>query len=67
MSALLTTTMKNMESTIEAIENSGIREQVKVIIGGAPVTEVFSKGIGADGYASDASRSVGLVKQLVQI
>jgi 5-methyltetrahydrofolate--homocysteine methyltransferase len=64
MSALLTTTMQNMEKTIETFENSCIREQVKVIIGGASATEAFSKEIRADGYASDASRAVSLAKKI---
>jgi 5-methyltetrahydrofolate--homocysteine methyltransferase len=62
MSALLTTTMKNMHSCIEAIEDLGLRSQVKILIGGAPVTEAFATSIGADGYAPDASRAVALAK-----
>ncbi|OGO46014.1 MAG: methyltransferase [Chloroflexi bacterium RBG_16_64_43] len=62
MSALLTTTMKNMKSVIEALEDVGVRQKVKVMIGGAPVTEAFAKEIGADGYAPDASRAVALAK-----
>jgi len=65
MSALLTTTMQNMKSTIEALEDLGVREQVKVVVGGAPVTENFAKEIGADGYAPDASRAVRLVETLL--
>lgn len=65
MSALLTTTMQNMRSTIEALEDLGLRSQVKVMIGGAPLTDAFAKEIGADGYAPDASRAVALAKQLV--
>ncbi len=64
MSALLTTTMQNMKSTIEAIEDMGVRDKVKVLVGGAPVTEAFAKEVGADGYAPDASRAVALAKQL---
>jgi 5-methyltetrahydrofolate--homocysteine methyltransferase len=64
MSALLTTTMQNMTSTIEAIEDVGMRAKVKIIVGGAPLTEAFAKAIGADGYAPDASRAVTLVRQL---
>src|SRR5512139_848986 len=56
MSALLTTTMSNMKLVLAAIKEAGVREQVKVMIGGAPVTETFAKEIGADGYAPDASR-----------
>jgi 5-methyltetrahydrofolate--homocysteine methyltransferase len=67
LSALLTTTMPNMQKTIEALENAGIRNQVKVIIGGAPVTEAYAEGIKADGYSPDASRAVALAKQLIKI
>lgn len=65
LSALLTTTMQNMKSTIEAIVQAGLREQVKIIIGGAPVTDAYAKTVGADGYAADASRAVSLAKSLV--
>ncbi|TET34312.1 MAG: cobalamin-binding protein [Anaerolineales bacterium] len=65
MSALLTTTMPNMKSVVEALHNAGLRDRVKVIIGGAPVTESYSQEIGADGYAPDASRAVKLVKTLL--
>ena len=65
LSALLTTTMQNMRSTIEALEDLGVRSQVKVLVGGAPVTEAFAKEIGADGYAPDASRAVALAKALL--
>lgn len=65
MSALLTTTMSNMKTTIQALQNSGLRDRVKVIIGGAPVTETYARDIGADGYASDASRAVTLAKSLI--
>ena len=65
LSALLTTTMQNMKSTIEALVQAGLREQVKIIIGGAPVTDAYAKTIGADGYAADASRAVNLAKNLV--
>ena len=65
MSALLTTTMPNMKTTIEALVTAGVRDQVKVIIGGAPVTESYAKQIGADGYSPDASRAVALAKSLV--
>lgn len=64
LSALLTTTMPNMKATVEALQAAGIRDQVKVIIGGAPVTETYAKQIGADGYAPDASRAVSLAKSL---
>ncbi len=65
MSALLTTTMPNMKSTLEAIKAAGVRDKVKVMIGGAPVTDAYAKEIGADGYAADASRAVTLAKSLV--
>jgi len=65
MSALLTTTMKEMKNTIQAIERAGIKNQVKTIVGGAPLTEKFAKEIGADGYALDAASAVDLVKSLL--
>jgi 5-methyltetrahydrofolate--homocysteine methyltransferase len=64
MSALLTTTMQNMRSTIEALDDLGVRAQVKVMIGGAPLTDAFAREIGADGYAPDASRAVALARSL---
>jgi 5-methyltetrahydrofolate--homocysteine methyltransferase len=65
MSALLTTTMREMKGTIEAIQEAGLRKQVKAIIGGAPVTERYAKEIGADGYAADAASAVDLARSLV--
>jgi 5-methyltetrahydrofolate--homocysteine methyltransferase len=65
MSALLTTTMPSMKETIEALNSSGLRNQVKVMIGGAPVTGDYARQIGADGYSEDASRAVKLAKSLV--
>jgi len=65
MSALLTTTMRAMESTIKALEEAGLRDQVKVMIGGAPVTQAFADQIGADGYASNAASAADLAKQFV--
>jgi 5-methyltetrahydrofolate--homocysteine methyltransferase len=65
LSALLTTTMSNMKATIEAIQSAGLRDQVKIIIGGAPVTEEFAREIGADGYSSDASRAVSPAQSLM--
>jgi 5-methyltetrahydrofolate--homocysteine methyltransferase len=65
LSALLTTTMPNMKTTIDALKASGLREQVKVMIGGAPVTDSYAQQIGADGYSPDASRAVSLAKSLV--
>ncbi len=65
MSALLTTTMQMMEQTIEAFEAAGLRDKVKFIIGGAPVTETYATQIGADGFSSDASRAVNVAKSLI--
>ena len=65
LSALLTTTMPEMETVIEALGNAGLREEVKVIVGGAPVTETYAEDIGADGYAADASRAVKVTKSLL--
>ncbi|MEJ5198399.1 MAG: corrinoid protein [Anaerolineae bacterium] len=65
MSALLTTTMPSMGTTVKALQEAGVRDQVKVMIGGAPVTDAFAKQIGADGYAPDASSAVRLAKSLV--
>ncbi|OQX85615.1 methyltransferase [candidate division KSB1 bacterium 4484_87] len=67
MSALLTTTMVNMDSTMKEIEKQGIRNQVKVIIGGAPVTQNYADEIGADGYASDAASAVALLKEVLNL
>ena len=65
LSALLTTTMVNMGKTIQAVKSA--KGSVKFIVGGAPVTDSFAKEIGADGYASDASRAVDVAKQLIGI
>jgi len=65
MSALLTTTMANMPAIIEAFDQAGIRDQVKIMVGGAPVTDTFAKKIGADGYAPDASQAARLALNLV--
>ncbi len=64
-SALLTTTMPNMKATIDAIQQAGLRDKVKIIIGGAPVTQEYANQIGADGFASDASRAVSLAQSLL--
>jgi len=64
-SALLTTTMLQQQNLIEAIEAAGMRNQVKVMVGGAPVTERFAKEIGADGYAEDAISAVNLAFRLM--
>jgi 5-methyltetrahydrofolate--homocysteine methyltransferase len=66
MSALLTTTMPNMKTTIEALKSAGLRDNVKVIIGGAPITDSYAKQIGADGYAPDASRAVSTAESLLK-
>jgi 5-methyltetrahydrofolate--homocysteine methyltransferase len=66
MSSLLTTTMTNMGVTIEALMKAGLRDQVKVLIGGAPVTRSFTEEIGADGYGSDASTGVDEAKALMR-
>ena len=65
MSALLTTTMPKMGETINAIKEAGIRDQVKIMIGGAPVTSEFAKEIGADAYASNAASAVDKGKELL--
>jgi corrinoid protein of di/trimethylamine methyltransferase len=65
MSALLTVTMPSMKTTIEALKAAGLRTQVKVLIGGAPVTMQYAKEIGADGYSENASGAVGLVRDMV--
>ncbi len=65
MSALLTTTMSNMEVTIKALKNAGVREKVKVFIGGAPVTQDYANKIGADGFAADASSATRVARQLL--
>jgi corrinoid protein of di/trimethylamine methyltransferase len=63
-SALLTTTMLQQENLIKALKEAGLRKQVKVMVGGAPVTESYAKQIGADGYAEDAISAVGLAMRL---
>jgi len=65
MSALLTTTMTAMKSTIEALKEAGVRDRVKVMVGGAPVTDRFAREIGADGYAPEAASASELAKSLV--
>ncbi|MFC1558915.1 B12-binding domain-containing protein, partial [candidate division KSB1 bacterium] len=63
MSALLTTTMVNMKQVIDMLKEKNVRDKVKVIIGGAPLTNDFAQEIGADGYASDAPSAVEVCKQ----
>ena len=65
LSALLTTTMPSMKATIEALAEAGLRDRVKVIIGGAPITQDYAAQIGADGFSPDASRAVATAKSLV--
>jgi len=65
MSALLTTTMVNMKAVIDALAAAGLRDQVKVMVGGAPVTEAWAQSIGADGYGKDASAAVETARSLV--
>jgi 5-methyltetrahydrofolate--homocysteine methyltransferase len=66
LSALLTTTMQMMRTTIDAVIAEGLRDQVKIIIGGAPVTEAYASQIGADGFSPDASRAVTVAKSLIK-
>jgi 5-methyltetrahydrofolate--homocysteine methyltransferase len=65
LSALLTTTMPGMKTTLDAVEAAGLRERVKVMVGGAPVTEGFAQAIGADGYADNAASAVDVARRLV--
>ena len=66
VSALLTTTMKNQKTVIEALEHAGLRPTVKIMVGGAPVTRQWAEQIGADGYAKDAMSAVALARDLMQ-
>ena len=65
LSALLTTTMPYMKTVIEELKKAGVREQVKVIVGGAPVTQRYADEIGADGYSDNANGAVSLARRLV--
>jgi 5-methyltetrahydrofolate--homocysteine methyltransferase len=65
LSALLTTTMPMMKKTVDAIVEAGLRDQVKILVGGAPVTHAFADEIGADGFAADAGSASKLAKALV--
>lgn len=65
MSALLTTTMSNMKVTIEALKAAGMRDKVKVLIGGAPVTQEYANQIGADGFAADAPSATRIARELL--
>jgi 5-methyltetrahydrofolate--homocysteine methyltransferase len=64
LSALLTTTMSYMREVIESLERAGLRRSVRVVIGGAPVTQAYADEIGADGYAPDAASALGLIKRM---
>jgi len=64
LSALLTVTMPSMKSTIEALKQAGLRDQVKVLIGGAPVTQQYADDIGADGYGESANNAVALARRM---
>jgi 5-methyltetrahydrofolate--homocysteine methyltransferase len=67
LSALLTTTMVNMKETIQALTDAGLRDSVKVLVGGAPVTQAFADDIGADGYAPDSGTAVDVAKKLIGV
>ena len=66
MSALLTTTMNYMKNVIDALVSEGLRNQVKVLVGGAPVNAEFALKIGADGYSSNANEAVLLAKRVLK-
>jgi 5-methyltetrahydrofolate--homocysteine methyltransferase len=66
MSSLLTTSMSSMGDTIHSLKNSGLRDTVRVMVGGAPVTQDFASKVGADGYAKDAASAVDKAKELVR-
>jgi 5-methyltetrahydrofolate--homocysteine methyltransferase len=65
MSALLTTTMPSMKATIDAIKASGLRDSIKIMVGGAPLTQTYADEIGADGYAPDAASAVDIANMLM--
>ena len=67
MSALLTTTMGYMKEVIDALEKAGISQRVKVMVGGAPVSQGFADEIGADGYSDNANTAVQVAKQLLGV
>jgi 5-methyltetrahydrofolate--homocysteine methyltransferase len=67
MSALLTTTMTNMKAVVEAITEAGLRDEVRIIVGGAPITARYAAEIGADGYSADASKAVRKVAELLAV
>jgi 5-methyltetrahydrofolate--homocysteine methyltransferase len=65
LSALLTTTMTGLKAVVDTLETAGLRQQVKIMVGGAPVTDSFAQKIGADGYSPDAALAVKLAKRLM--
>jgi 5-methyltetrahydrofolate--homocysteine methyltransferase len=65
MSALLTTTMVSMQDTVDAFDEAGIRDQVKILVGGAPVTQAYADEVGADGYAPDAGSAAVVARDLL--
>ena len=67
LSALLTVTMTSMKTTIEAFKTAGVREKVKIMVGGAPVTQQYADAIGADGYGESAGAAVALARRLVAV
>jgi len=66
MSSLLTTSMNSMRDTIAALKDAGLRDKVKIMVGGAPVTKEFAESIGADGYARDAATAVDIAKEMLK-
>lgn len=66
LSAMLTTTMAEMENTVRALRNAGLGRKIKIIVGGAPVTQQFAEKIGADSYAEDAAEAVEVVRRLIE-
>ena len=67
LSALLTTTMVNMKKVVESFQSEGLRDSVKILVGGAPLTQNYADEIGADGYAADAGSIVDLAKELINV
>ncbi len=65
LSALLTVTMTSMKTTIDAFQTAGLRQKVKIMVGGAPVTQQYADAIGADGYSESAGGAVALARKLV--
>ena len=65
MSALLTTTMPSMKATVDALKEAGLAENIRILVGGAPVTDAYAEQIGADGYAADAASAADRAKELI--